>query len=66
MAQGFDFVAEEFDADREVVADGKDVEDSSAPGELTGDADGVGSFVAEAEEFFGGFSGVNFVAGGKG
>lgn len=66
MAQGFDFVAEKFYADGEVVADGENVEDSSSAGELTGDADGVGGFVAKAEEFFGSFAGVYFVAGREG
>lgn len=65
MAEGFDFVAEEFDADGEVVADGEDIEDATSAGELSWDSDGISGFVSEAQQFLSGFFGVDFGSGPK-
>ncbi len=46
-ADGFDFVAEEFDADRALGFGGVDIEDAAAQGVLAGHFDDVGGGVAD-------------------
>lgn len=64
-SEGVYFVAKELDADGKVETDGEDIKNSAAAGELSGDADWIGGFVAEGDEAGGGIFRIDFGVGGK-
>lgn len=65
-AEGFDFGVEEINADGGGGAHGEDVNETAATGVLTGYADGVGGFVAEAFEGIGEGGGIEGLSGHDG